>query len=91
MSVQLVAVEMLKCSPKCQRSLQAAQTDDPLKTADAVVSITVQDVNDNAPTFETADYTETLLENSPANAVVFKAIITDLDEVDLNSKEIKLI
>ncbi|XP_024145645.1 protocadherin Fat 4 isoform X2 [Oryzias melastigma] len=61
-------------------SIKAAQTDDPLKTADAVVSITVQDVNDNAPTFETADYTETLLENSPANAVVFKAIITDLDE-----------
>ncbi|KAF6724536.1 Protocadherin Fat 4 [Oryzias melastigma] len=61
-------------------SISTAQTDDPLKTADAVVSITVQDVNDNAPTFETADYTETLLENSPANAVVFKAIITDLDE-----------
>ncbi|RVE76560.1 hypothetical protein OJAV_G00009860 [Oryzias javanicus] len=61
-------------------SIKAAQTDDPLKTADAVVSVTVEDINDNAPTFESADYTETLLENSPVNAVVFKAIVTDLDK-----------
>ncbi|XP_070771479.1 protocadherin Fat 4 [Enoplosus armatus] len=58
----------------------AAQTDDSLKTADAVVSVTVEDVNDNAPEFDQPDYSVTLLENSPVDAVVFKAIVTDLDQ-----------
>ncbi|XP_011481165.1 protocadherin Fat 4 isoform X2 [Oryzias latipes] len=61
-------------------SIKAAQTDDRLKTADAVVSVTVQDINDNAPTFDTNNYDITFLENSPVDAVVFKAIVTDLDE-----------
>ncbi|XP_014832946.1 PREDICTED: cadherin-23-like [Poecilia mexicana] len=61
-------------------SIKAAQTDDPLKTADAVVSVTVQDVNDNAPEFDQSSYNISLLENSPANTVVFKAVVTDKDQ-----------
>ncbi|XP_044045435.1 protocadherin Fat 4 [Siniperca chuatsi] len=61
-------------------SIKAAQTDDSLKTANAVVSVTVEDVNDNAPEFDQPEYSPKLLENSPVNAVVFKAIVSDLDQ-----------
>nr|XP_008302668.1 PREDICTED: protocadherin Fat 4-like [Stegastes partitus] len=61
-------------------SIKAAQTDDSLKTADTVVSVTVEDVNDNVPEFDQPTYSETLLENSPAGAVLFKAVVTDLDQ-----------
>lgn len=66
-------------------SLQAAQTDDRLKTADAVVSVTIEDVNDNPPEFDQPSYSVTLLENSLVDAVVFKAIVTDLDQVGFAS------
>ncbi|KAG7235236.1 hypothetical protein INR49_003079 [Caranx melampygus] len=55
-------------------NIKAAQTDDNMKTADAVVSVTVEDVNDEDPAFDQSDYDVTLLENSPNNAVVFKAV-----------------
>ncbi|XP_008416259.1 protein dachsous [Poecilia reticulata] len=61
-------------------NIKAAQTDDLLKTADAVVSVTVEDVNDNAPEFDQSSYNVSLLENSPANTVVFKAVVTDKDQ-----------
>ncbi|XP_068583517.1 protocadherin Fat 4 [Cebidichthys violaceus] len=61
-------------------SIKAAQTDDNLKTADAVVSVTVEDVNDNPPKFDQPGYSVTLLENSPVNAVLLKAVVTDLDQ-----------
>ncbi|XP_034543326.1 cadherin-23-like [Notolabrus celidotus] len=61
-------------------SIKAAQTDDSLKTADAVVSVTVEDVNDNPPEFGQPDYSITLQENSPAGAVVLKATVSDPDE-----------
>ena len=64
---------------------QAAQTDNDLKTADAVVSITVEDVNDNAPEFDQTDYSVTLLENSRVDAFLFQAAVTDLDQVDFTS------
>lgn len=63
-------------------SSQAVQTDDTLKTADAVVSVTVEDVNDNPPQFDQSEYSVNLLENSPVGAVLFKAIVSDLDQVD---------
>uniref|UniRef100_A0A096LSP5 Cadherin domain-containing protein n=1 Tax=Poecilia formosa TaxID=48698 RepID=A0A096LSP5_POEFO len=56
-------------------SIKAAQTDDPLKTADAVVSVTVEDVNDNAPVFDQSSYNAFLLKNSFTNTV------TDVDQV----------
>ncbi|XP_020495271.2 protocadherin Fat 4 [Labrus bergylta] len=61
-------------------SIKAAQTDDSLKTADTVVTVTVEDVNDNAPEFDQPNYSETLLENSPDGAVVFKAMVDDPDQ-----------
>ncbi|XP_014826183.1 PREDICTED: cadherin-related tumor suppressor-like [Poecilia mexicana] len=56
-------------------NIKAAQTDDPLKTADAVVSVTVEDVNDNAPEFDQSSYNVFLLKNSFTNTV------TDLDQI----------
>ncbi|KAI3353561.1 hypothetical protein L3Q82_020081 [Scortum barcoo] len=61
-------------------SIKAAQTDDSLKTADALVSVTVEDVNDNPPQFDQPEYSVSLLENSPVEAVVFKATVIDLDQ-----------
>ncbi|TKS68735.1 Protocadherin Fat 4 FAT tumor suppressor -like protein 4 [Collichthys lucidus] len=61
-------------------NIMASQTDDSSKTANAVVSVTVEDVNDNAPEFDQRDYSVNLMENSPVDAVVFKAIVTDLDQ-----------
>ncbi|XP_027138360.1 protocadherin Fat 4 isoform X1 [Larimichthys crocea] len=61
-------------------NIMASQTDDSSKTANAVVSVTVEDVNDNAPEFDQPEYSVNLLENSPVDAVVFKAIVTDLDQ-----------
>lgn len=61
--------------------LQAAQTDDAGKTADAVVQVTVEDVNDSPPVLDQDSYSATLLENSPNNSIVFKATVTDADEV----------
>ncbi|XP_054866126.1 cadherin-23 [Amphiprion ocellaris] len=60
--------------------IKAAQADDSLKTADAVVSVTVEDVNDNSPTFDQPNYSVTLLENSPVDAVLLKAVVNDLDQ-----------
>ncbi|XP_014894865.1 protocadherin-like wing polarity protein stan [Poecilia latipinna] len=56
-------------------NIKAAQTDDPLKTADAVVSVTVEDMNDNAPEFDRPSYNATVLKNSFTNT------ITDLDQI----------
>lgn len=63
-------------------SLQAAQMDDQLKAADAVVLVSIEDVNDNVPEFDQPSYSVSLLENSPVDAVVFKATVTDKDQVD---------
>lgn len=46
-----------------------------------MVLVTVEDVNDNPPAFDQTSYSVTLLENSPDNAVVFKATVTDPDQV----------
>ncbi|XP_039469766.1 protocadherin Fat 4 [Oreochromis aureus] len=61
-------------------TIKAAQTDDSMKTTETVVSVTVEDVNDNAPEFDEPSYSVTLLENSPVDAVLFKASVTDLDQ-----------
>lgn len=62
-------------------SLQAAQTDDIMKTADTSLLVTIEDVNDNAPQFSESSYSVALRENSPVGAVVFRAIVNDLDQV----------
>lgn len=61
--------------------LQAAQSDDSLKTADALMLVTVEDVNDHPPEFDQLSYSGTLVENSPLNAVVLRVAVTDRDQV----------
>uniref|UniRef100_UPI0009B38DC5 cadherin-23 n=1 Tax=Monopterus albus TaxID=43700 RepID=UPI0009B38DC5 len=61
-------------------SIKAAQTDDGSKTADAMVFVTVEDENDNAPEFELPIYSVSLLENSPVSVVLFRALVTDPDQ-----------
>ncbi|KAG5855649.1 hypothetical protein ANANG_G00051350 [Anguilla anguilla] len=61
-------------------NIKAAQSDDSLKTAQAVVSVTVEDVNDNAPEFDQSGYSATILENTPDGSFVLRARVTDRDE-----------
>lgn len=46
-----------------------------------MVSVTVEDVNDNAPEFDEAVYRTDILENSPNGSFVLRARVTDRDEV----------
>ncbi|KAF4118315.1 hypothetical protein G5714_000366 [Onychostoma macrolepis] len=59
--------------------IQAAQQDDASKTANAVVSVTIEDVNDNPPKFDQDEYTVSILENSPQDQFVLQTKVTDLD------------
>ncbi|XP_016358108.1 cadherin EGF LAG seven-pass G-type receptor 3-like [Sinocyclocheilus anshuiensis] len=59
--------------------IQAAQQDDASKTTNAVVSVTIEDVNDNPPKFEQDEYTVSILENSPQDQFVLQTRVTDLD------------
>ncbi|KAK2909309.1 hypothetical protein Q8A67_005146 [Cirrhinus molitorella] len=61
--------------------IQAAQQDDASKTASTVVSITIEDVNDNLPKFDQDEYTVSILENSLPNQLVLQTRVTDLDLV----------
>ncbi|XP_029987441.1 protein dachsous [Sphaeramia orbicularis] len=61
-------------------NIKAAQTDDSLKTGVAVVTVTIEDVNDNPPEFDKSEYTVQLLENSPVNTVVLKVTVSDRDQ-----------
>ncbi|XP_052402336.1 protocadherin Fat 4 isoform X12 [Carassius gibelio] len=60
-------------------NIQAAQRDDVSKTANAVVSVTIKDMDDNPPKFDQDQYTESILENSPQDQFVLHTRITDLD------------
>ncbi|XP_067259915.1 cadherin EGF LAG seven-pass G-type receptor 2-like isoform X2 [Chanodichthys erythropterus] len=59
--------------------IQATQQDDASKTANAVVSVTIEDVNDNPPKFDQDEYTVSILENSPQDQFVLQTRVTDLD------------
>ncbi|XP_062304623.1 protocadherin Fat 1-like isoform X2 [Osmerus eperlanus] len=65
-------------------SIKAAQVDDNMKTANAVVTVTIEDANDNPPVFDKSRYHATLLENSLTDTVVFRVKVTDLDEGGFN-------
>ncbi|XP_061078966.1 protocadherin Fat 4-like [Conger conger] len=65
-------------------NIQAAQTDDSLKTAEASLLVTVEDVNDNAPEFDAAVYAADILENSPEGSFVLRVRVTDRDEGGFN-------
>ncbi|XP_026111491.1 cadherin-87A-like [Carassius auratus] len=59
--------------------IQAAQQDDASKTASAMVSVTIEDVNDNPPKFDQDEYTVSILENSPKDQLVLQIRVTDPD------------
>ncbi|XP_051751356.1 protocadherin Fat 4-like isoform X3 [Ctenopharyngodon idella] len=59
--------------------IQATQQDDASKTANAVVSVIIEDVDDNPPKFDQDEYTVSILENSPQNQFVLQTRVTDLD------------
>lgn len=60
---------------------QAAQQDQVFKTADAVVLVTIEDVNDNPPVFSQPSYNISILENLPDGMNVLQVTATDRDEV----------
>ncbi|XP_056103180.1 protein dachsous-like [Rhinichthys klamathensis goyatoka] len=60
--------------------IQATQQDDASKTANAVVSVTIEDVNDNPPKFDQDEYTVSILENSLQDQLVLQIKVTDLDQ-----------
>lgn len=65
--------------------LQAAQSDDSLKTADTLMLVTIEDVNDNPPEFDQLSYSVTLVENSLFNTAVLRVTVTDRDQVKWTS------
>ncbi|XP_010132124.1 PREDICTED: protocadherin Fat 4-like [Buceros rhinoceros silvestris] len=60
--------------------IQAAQQDQVFKTADAVVLVTIEDVNDNPPVFSQPSYNISILENLPNGMNVLQVTATDRDE-----------
>ncbi|XP_023680682.2 protocadherin Fat 4 [Paramormyrops kingsleyae] len=65
-------------------SIQATQASDSLKTANAAVSLNIEDVNDNQPEFDKSSYFTSILENSPNGFILFRPIISDKDEGGFN-------
>ncbi|CAM4471882.1 unnamed protein product [Leuciscus chuanchicus] len=59
--------------------IQATQQNDARKTANAVVVVTIEDVNDNPPKFDQDEYTVSILENSPPDQFVLQTRVTDPD------------
>ncbi|XP_067259967.1 protocadherin Fat 4-like isoform X1 [Chanodichthys erythropterus] len=60
-------------------NIQATQQDDASKTANAVVSVTIEDVDDSPPKFDQDEYTVSILENSPQDQLVLQTRVTDPD------------
>ena len=65
--------------------VRARDKGSPVMTADAMVNITVIDVNDNPPIIDTTIFTIQVRENTTFGTVVFDVDATDIDEGD-NSK-----
>ncbi|XDV15735.1 hypothetical protein PO909_015751 [Leuciscus waleckii] len=59
--------------------IQATQQNDASKTANAVVSVTIEDVNNNPPKFDQDEYTVSIPENSPPDQFVLQTRVTDPD------------
>ncbi|XP_063390522.1 cadherin-89D isoform X2 [Cydia fagiglandana] len=62
--------------------IQAAQVDNPLKTAQARVEVEVLDLNDNLPEFEVDFYNISIVENLPNGFSVLEVMATDKDQGD---------
>ncbi|XP_030052038.1 protocadherin Fat 4 isoform X2 [Microcaecilia unicolor] len=64
--------------------IKAFQLDKYYKTADAVVVVTIEDENDNAPEFEQSVYSISIPENSPNGTTVHIVTAFDKDEGGFN-------
>lgn len=62
--------------------IQAAQIDNPLKTAQARLEIQIIDLNDNLPEFEVDFYNISIVENLPNGFSVLQVMATDRDQGD---------
>ncbi|GBP73817.1 Cadherin-89D [Eumeta japonica] len=62
--------------------IQAAQIDNPLKTAQARVDVEILDLNDNLPEFEVDFYNISIVENLPNGFSVLQVVATDKDQGD---------
>ncbi|RVE54564.1 hypothetical protein evm_000685 [Chilo suppressalis] len=62
--------------------IQAAQVDNPLKTAQARVEVEIIDLNDNLPEFEVDFYNISIVENLPNGFSVLQVMATDRDQED---------
>lgn len=60
--------------------IQAAQTDNPLKTALSRVEIEILDINDNLPEFEVDSYNISIVENLPNGFSVLQVMARDRDQ-----------
>ncbi|XP_039385000.1 protocadherin gamma-A2-like [Mauremys reevesii] len=60
--------------------IKATQQDNDLKTANTIVLVTIQDVNDNPPEFTQSNYVVSVPENSPDGTMVLQVTATDKDE-----------
>lgn len=60
---------------------QAAQQDNNLKTADAIVLVTIEDVNDNPPELSKPSYSVSIPENLRDGSQVLEVTASDKDEV----------
>ncbi|TRY81168.1 hypothetical protein TCAL_09282 [Tigriopus californicus] len=60
--------------------IEAKQTDNPLKSDIAIVEITIEDINDNAPKFAIEEYNMTIVENLPDGFEIMSFQATDADK-----------
>ncbi|XP_010150028.1 PREDICTED: protein dachsous-like, partial [Eurypyga helias] len=73
------AVDREEC-PYLVVGIQATQQDNIFKTADAVVVVTIEDVNDNYPVLSQSSYNISILENFPNGMEVLRVTAVDEDE-----------
>ncbi|XP_030347049.1 protocadherin Fat 4-like [Strigops habroptila] len=73
------AVDREEC-PYLLVGIQASQQDNTFKTADAVVLVTIDDVNDNYPVLSQSSYNISIPENFPNGMAALQVTATDKDE-----------
>ncbi|XP_042680487.1 protocadherin Fat 4-like isoform X1 [Centrocercus urophasianus] len=73
------AIDREEC-PYLIVGIEAAQQDNILKTVDAIVLVTIEDVNDNLPVFSQSSYNVSILENFPNGKEVLRVEAVDKDE-----------
>ncbi|NWZ24782.1 PCDGM protein, partial [Asarcornis scutulata] len=66
--------------PELQLVLTAVDGGSPSRSGTAQITVQVQDINDNAPTFDRATYKVQVLENTPAGALLLQLNASDPDE-----------